>query len=115
MYSYKGTLFCLSIIFFNFLSFAQPKITIKQGEPVKPEKNALFKRILGTDDDSFYILRVKTKGIGTKYFVERYDKNTFSLIYSTDLGLDNVPGAITDPLKTTVNSFATPTKVYMFF
>lgn len=109
-------LIVLSLLLSGILRLhAQPVISINQGEAVDPEKNARFNSLLGVDDESFYVLRVKTKGRGTKYFVESYDKKSFAQTFSVDLRLDDIPGAQTDPRHFTVNSIAAAGKVYVFF
>ncbi len=109
--------FLIAIVLFSCLIpfvHSQTKVTLVQGETFKPEKNAEYKGALGGDDEIFYILRIKKKGVGTKYFVEAYDKKSFAQKFSVDLALDAIPGAQTDPAKFVVNSIAVPGKVYVF-
>ncbi|GAL87486.1 hypothetical protein MYP_4716 [Sporocytophaga myxococcoides] len=79
------------------------------------DRTAKYKGILGADDDLFYVLKIKTLGKGTKYYVEAYNKNNFAQKFSVNLELDGIDGAETDPAHFQVNSYAMNGKVYVFF
>jgi hypothetical protein len=103
-----------SVLFFiSTLSFAQ--ISIHEGIALQVEKGAEFDRVIGSDDKSFYVYRVKTHGSGTHYFVEKYDKKTLNVLFSKDIMLEAFPDANLDPNRTGTWTIMGEDKVYVFF
>lgn len=107
------TLATIALCFFTISGFAQ--ITIKEGVVLDVEKGAEFDRVIGSDNTSFYVYRVKTKGAGTHYFVEKYDKKSLNMIFSQDLKLEEFPNANLDPKQTGTWTIMGEDKVYVFF
>jgi len=102
-----------ALLFINEISFAQ--INIREGVVLEVEKGAEFDRVIGSDNKNFFVYRVKTKGSGTHYFVEKYDKKTLDLVISTDLKLEDFPMANLDPRMTGTWTIMGEDKVYVFF
>lgn len=109
----RTTLACLALFFFTGHAFAQ--ISIKEGVEIEVEKGAQFDRVIGSDNNFFYVYRIKTKGAGTHYFVEKYDKKTLGMIFSQDISLEDFPNANLDPRLTGTYTILGESKIYVFF
>jgi hypothetical protein len=103
----------ITLTLFSIRGLAQ--ISIKEGVVLDVEKGAEFDRVIGSDNNSFFVYRVKTKGAGTHYFVEKYDKKTLNMTFSQDLKLEEFPNANLDPKRTSSWTIMGENKVYVFF
>ena len=54
------------------MAFAQATMT--NGPEQENDPDNKMNRMLGGDDNSFYSYRIRSKGKGTSFFVEKYDK-----------------------------------------
>src|SRR5689334_1371903 len=110
---FRTTVAAIALFFFTIPCIAQ--ISIREGVVLDVEKGAEFDRVIGSDNTSFYVYRVKTKGAGTHYFVEKYDKKTLNMLFSQDLKLEDFPNANLDPKQTGTWTIMGEDKVYVFF
>lgn len=81
----------LSLILAVAASMAQSVSTVKTGAEVKLKTNEHVRRILGSDNEGFYVLS-STMGIGgtmeEKFFVSKYDNTTLALKWIKDFSLN---------------------------
>lgn len=103
----------IALLLFTQLSVGQ--ISIREGVVLDVEKGAEFDRVIGSDANSFYVYRVKTKGAGTHYFVEKYDRKTLNVVFSKDIKLEDFPDANLDPRRTGTWTLLGDDKIYVFF
>lgn len=75
---------CLMAI--STINFAQATIT--NGPELDNDRDSKLNRMLGGDDNSFYCYRVRSKGKGTSFIVEKYDKKTLKPLFSKEVNLD---------------------------
>jgi len=77
----------ITLIFILLLSFSQAygQITYQAGAPLKIDEDRRLNQILGSDQTGFYCYRVRYKGQGTDYFVEKYDNNKQNLLFEKQL------------------------------
>lgn len=64
---------------------SQTKYT--EGPILKSDKNNNFNRMLGGDESAFYCYRVRSRGKGTSFYVEKYSKSTMGLEFSKEVNL----------------------------
>ncbi len=74
---------CLAAL--SSMSFAQATMT--NGPELDNDPDNRMNRVLSGDDNSFYSYRIKTKGKGTSFFVEKYDKKTLKSLFSKEISL----------------------------
>ena len=67
------------------MAFAQVQMT--DGPALENDKNNKMNRMLGGDDNSYYCYRIRSKGKGTSFFVEKYDKKTLKPLFSKEINL----------------------------
>jgi len=67
------------------MAFAQVQMT--DGPALENDKNNKMNRMLGGDDNSYYCYRIRSKGKGTSFFVEKYDKKTLKPLFSKEVNL----------------------------
>lgn len=68
------------------VAFAQATMT--NGPELENDRDAKMNRMLGGDENSYFCYRVKTKGKGTSFIVEKYDKKTLKPVFSKEINLD---------------------------
>lgn len=76
----------ISMLALSHLFFAQA--TIINGPELDNDRDSKMNRMLKGDDNSFYTYRVKSKGRGTTFIVEKYDKASLKPIFSKEVNLD---------------------------
>lgn len=64
---------------------AQAKFT--PGPTLNSDKNNNFNRMLGGDESGFFCYRIRSKGRGTSFFVEKYSKSSMKLEFSKEVNL----------------------------
>ncbi len=69
------------------IGFAQVKMT--DGPALENDRDNKMNRMLGGDENSFYCYRIRSKGKGTSFFVEKYDKKTLKAVFSKEVNLDS--------------------------
>ena len=67
------------------LAFSQAVIT--NGPELDNDRDSKMNRMLGGDDNSFYTYRIRSKGKGTSFFVEKYDKKSLKPLFSKEINL----------------------------
>lgn len=77
------TTMCLAGL--STLTFSQATMT--NGPALDNDKDNKMNRMLGGDENSFYSYRIRSKGKGTSFFVEKYDKKTLKPIFSKEINL----------------------------
>ena len=50
----------------------QAQVKVENGPALENDRDSKMNRMLGGDDNSFYCYRIKTRGKGTSFFVEKY-------------------------------------------
>lgn len=82
----KATLLIAGCVFMNLADIAaQAKMT--NGPGLQNDKNNRMNRMLKGDDNSFYCYRVRSKGKGTSFYVEKYDKSSLKPEFSKEISL----------------------------
>ena len=71
-------------------AFAQVKVT--NGPELENDRDSKMNRMLGGDDNSFYCYRIKTKGKGTSFFVEKYNKKSLKADFSKEITVEDAQG-----------------------
>lgn len=74
------------LLAFSSVSFAQ--VTMTDGPSLDNDRDNKMNRMLGGDENSFYCYRIRSKGKGTSFFVEKYDKKTLKPLFSKEVNLD---------------------------
>jgi len=69
------------------VTFAQ--VTVKQGPGLDNDRDNTMNRMLNGDDNSFYCYRVRSKGRGTSFYVEKYDNKTLKPLFSKEINDEN--------------------------
>lgn len=82
----KSTILTTCLMFVSALSFSQAQIT--NGPELENDRDNKMNRMLGGDDNSYYCYRVRSKGRGTSFFVEKYDKATMKPLFSKEITLE---------------------------
>ncbi|MES2763537.1 MAG: hypothetical protein V4677_15085 [Bacteroidota bacterium] len=73
------------LVALSSLAFSQVAMT--NGPELDNDKENKMNRMLGGDDNSFYSYRVRSKGKGTSFFIEKYDKKTLKPVFSKEVNL----------------------------
>lgn len=79
----KLTTVCLLAI--SSLTFAQATMT--NGPELENDRDNKMNRMLGGDENSFFSYRIRSKGKGTSFFIEKYDKKTLKPLFSKEVSL----------------------------
>ena len=79
------TLTTTCFVALSSLAFSQATMT--NGPELENDRDNKMNRMLGGDDNSFYSYRIRSKGKGTSFFVEKYDKKTLKPIFSKEINL----------------------------
>lgn len=81
----KGKLFITAMLGFTMAGFSQATIT--NGPELDNDRDNKMNRMLGGDDNSFYCYRIRSKGKGTSFFIEKYNKKTLKPEFSKEVNL----------------------------
>ncbi len=96
----------LCFIALSSLSFAQATMT--NGPELENDRDSKMNRMLGGDDNNYFCYRVRSKGKGTSFFVEKYDKASLKPVFSKEISLE-------EENRTKIEDvFYTNGKVYIF-
>jgi hypothetical protein len=71
---FSKRLFTLFFVSISFLGFSQ--IQVSNGPDLNTDGDINFNRIIGGDNEHFFVYRVRSKGFGTDYYLEKYSKKT---------------------------------------
>ncbi len=74
-----------TVLFSSMLSMAQ--VEFKNGPELENDRHNQFNRMLGGDENSFYCYRVRSRGRGTSYFIEKYNRTSLKLEFSRELDI----------------------------
>ena len=98
--------FCLAML---ATVFAKAQVQYVAGPDIENDRDIKMNRMLEGDDNSFYSYRVRTKGRGTSFYVEKYDKKKLQPVFSKEISLDD------EDLKTNIiNVLYAQDYVYVF-
>ncbi|MDQ3047803.1 MAG: hypothetical protein M3R27_09675 [Bacteroidota bacterium] len=89
--------------------------TVDKGKEFTPPDASKWGGFAGENTDSFFLLRVRTKGRGTRYFVEGISKTTKDKKFETELPLEEEAGVALDPVNLDMRVMCSNEKVYVFF
>ncbi len=78
----------LTTCFLAISSMAVAQVQMTDGPALENDKDNKMNRMLGGDENSFYCYRIRSKGKGTSFFVEKYDKKTLKPAFSKEVNLD---------------------------
>jgi hypothetical protein len=81
----KGKLFITAMLGFTMAAFSQA--TIANGPELDNDRDAKMNRMLQGDDNSFYTYRIRSKGKGTTFIVEKYSKKSLKPEFSKEVNL----------------------------
>jgi hypothetical protein len=81
----KLKLFFAAMLFSCMSDFAQVQLT--NGPELDNDRDNKMNRMLGGDDNSFYCYRIRSKGKGTSFFIEKYNKKTLKPEFSKEVNL----------------------------
>ena len=59
------------------------------GPELDNDKNSKVNRMIAGDDNSFYCYRIRSKGRGTSFFIEKYDKKNLTPAFSSEISLED--------------------------
>src|SRR6185295_3647065 len=59
------------------------------GPELDNDRDVKMNRLLEGDDKSFYSYRIRSRGRGTSFYVEKYDKSKLQPVFSKEIGLDD--------------------------
>jgi hypothetical protein len=77
----------LTACFLTLGSMAFGQAIMTNGPELENDPDNKMNRMLGGDDNSFYSYRIRSKGKGTSFFVEKYDKKTLKPLFSKEISL----------------------------
>jgi hypothetical protein len=80
-------LFSSMLVLITTLSTAQVKY--QAGPALDNDRDSKVNRMIGGDDNSFYCYRIRSRGRGTSFFVEKYDKKSLNIGFSQEISLED--------------------------
>ncbi|HWY10737.1 MAG TPA: hypothetical protein VN026_05390 [Bacteroidia bacterium] len=81
----KAKLIITAMLFYCMSDFAQ--VQLNNGPELDNDRDNKMNRMLGGDDNSFYCYRIRSKGKGTSFFIEKYNKKTLKPDFSKEVNL----------------------------
>lgn len=85
------------------------QVQYKAGPELDNDRDNKLNRMIDGDEKSFYSYRIRSRGRGTSYFVEKYDKNKLTPAWSKEIDLDD------NDLRTRINNVLyAQNNVYIF-
>src|SRR5882724_13232814 len=86
---------------------AKSQVQYVAGPELDNDRDNKMNRMLDGDDKSFYSYRIRSRGRGTSYYVEKYDKNKLVPAWSKEIimGDDNVRTRINNVLYAQSNVY----------
>lgn len=83
----------LSSLFFSFFlltsTAATAQVTYQAGPELDNDRDNKVNRMIGGDDNSFFCYRIRSKGRGTSFYVEKYDKKSLAMVFSQEISLED--------------------------
>ena len=83
----KVKLIITAMLFYCVSDFAQVQMT--NGPELDNNRDIRMNRMLGGDDNSFYSYKIRSKGKGTSFYIEKYDKKTLKSEFSKEVNLED--------------------------
>lgn len=84
----KLSLFISTLLLFC-TTLVTAQVKYQAGPELDNDKDSKVNRMIGGDDNSFYCYRIRSKGRGTSFFVEKYDKKSLTPAFSTEISLED--------------------------
>lgn len=81
--------FLFSSLFLLITTLAIAQVKYQAGPELDNDRNSKVNRMVGGDDNSFYCYRIRSKGKGTSFFVEKYDKKSLNAVFSSEISLED--------------------------
>ena len=78
----------LSFLFLFIISFKLNAQQINNGPDLDNDRDMKMNRMIPCDENTFYAYRVKTKGKGTSYFIEKYDKASLKAVFTKEVDME---------------------------
>lgn len=97
-------LFLITLFFIANTSLAQ-SYNISNGQEFSPPKDSRWAGYAGENSTNIFILRIKTRGKGTKYFIESVEKKTLQKQFETELPLEEEAHIPLDPAFVRIEAF----------
>jgi hypothetical protein len=107
----KKFLFILIIFIFISNTSKSQDYTIKKGEAFSPPNDSKWAGYVGENTTNVFLFRIKTRGKGTKYFLESIDKKTLQKQYEKELPLEEETTIPLDPAVTSIRTFCLNDKI----
>lgn len=82
----KTKMLIAGFLFSGMSVFSQATIT--NGPELDNDRDSKMNRMLGGDDNSFYCYRIRSKGKGTSFFIEKYNKKGLKPEFSKEISLE---------------------------
>ena len=82
----KAKLFFLMLI---STMIASAQVKIENGPALNNNVDIKMNRMLQGEDDNFYCYRIRTKGRGTSFYVEKYSKQSLSPEFSKEISIED--------------------------
>jgi hypothetical protein len=79
--------FSTLLVLLTTLGTAQVKY--EAGPELDNDRDNKLNRMIGGDDNSFYCYRIRSRGKGTSFYVEKYDKKNLTLGFSQEISLED--------------------------
>jgi hypothetical protein len=79
----------LTAVFAIMVTVVSAQVKYQAGPELDNDRDSKMNRMIGGDDDAFYCYRIKTKGRGTSFYVEKYNKKSLDLAFSQEVSLDD--------------------------
>jgi hypothetical protein len=79
------------LLFITMLASAiaiNAQVEVKNGPNLENDRDCKMNRMLGGDDNNFYCYRIRSKGKGTSYVVEKYNKATLKAEFSKEIEME---------------------------
>ena len=82
----------ISMLLLSISISAMAQVKVTNGPALENDRDSKMNRMLGGDDNSFYCYRIKTKGKGTSFFVEKYNKKALKPDFSKEITVEDAEG-----------------------
>ena len=81
------SMFALAVMATGATKLQAQSVQVNNGPDLTSDPDANLNRMIEGDENSFYCYRVRSKGKGTSFFIEKYDKKTMKLGFSKEVDL----------------------------
>lgn len=80
-------LFVLACLSLTLISEMKAQATYFPGPPLENNRDYKMNRMLGGDENSFYCYRVRSRGKGTSFYIEKYNKSSLKPVFSKEISI----------------------------